>query len=90
MFTLPSIWNILISTLVFFIASWRIRRYLDEMSIPKGMTRATVIIVFAYLAAWLSGSAVDYLHDKIFGVPKPVETSQEVSKLLKELGAAKH
>ncbi len=90
MFTLPSIWNILVSTVVFFVANWRIRRYLDEMSIPKGITRTTVVFVFAYLAAWMCGSAIDYVHDKIYGVPKPVETSQEVSKLLKELSTSKH
>ena len=30
MFTLPSMWNLIISTIAFIIVAWYIRRYLDE------------------------------------------------------------
>lgn len=48
---------IVVSTIVFFVASWYFRRYLEEMGIPKSMTRSTLIFVAAalisYIVAWL-------------------------------------
>jgi hypothetical protein len=48
---------ILVSTAVYFIAAYFIKRQLEEMGIPKGMTRGTVVFVlaavFAYGAAYL-------------------------------------
>lgn len=49
--------SILVSIVVYFIAAYFIRRQLEEMGIPKGMTRGTVIFVVAaavsYGAAYL-------------------------------------
>ena len=49
--------GIVVSTIVFFVASWYFRRYLEEMGIPKSMTRSTLILVAAalisYIVAWL-------------------------------------
>ncbi|HSS27331.1 MAG TPA: hypothetical protein VLL50_05215 [Usitatibacter sp.] len=46
-----------LSTFAFFIAGYFIRRYLEDMGIPKGMTRAFVVfmlsIMIAYAVAWL-------------------------------------
>ena len=50
MFTLPSLWNLIISTLVFFVAVSYLRRYLEERGLPKGMTRGTLVFVLASLA----------------------------------------
>ncbi|MBK5104580.1 MAG: hypothetical protein JJE42_10050 [Burkholderiales bacterium] len=49
--------GIVISTIVYFIAAYFIKRQLVEMGIPKGLTRAMVIFIggaaFAYGAAYL-------------------------------------
>lgn len=86
MFSLPSIWNILISTIVFVIAAWRIRRLLDEHGLPKGMTRGLLVFVLAYMLAWGAGKLVDLAHDKIYGVPPPSQLEQDVSQLVKDSG----
>jgi hypothetical protein len=49
--------SIAISTAVYFIAAYFIRRKLEQMGIPKGLTRGSVIFVLAaavsYGAAYL-------------------------------------
>jgi hypothetical protein len=49
--------GIVVSTIVYFIAAYFIRRRLEDMGIPKGLTRSTVVFVlaavFAYGAAYL-------------------------------------
>lgn len=51
--------SILVSTVVYFVAAYFIKRQLTEMGIPKGVTRASVIFVaaaaLAYAAAYLVG-----------------------------------
>ena len=86
MFTLPSLWNLLISTAVFFVAAWYIRRYLEEQGIPKGVTRGMLVFVLAYLLSWGAGEAVDWMHDKLTGTqPATQQSSDELSTLLKEI-----
>lgn len=88
MFTLPSMWNLIISTIVFFIAAWYIRRFLEEQGIPKGLTRGTLVFVFAYMVSWGAGEGVDWSHEKLAG-PQPVaEISADLPQLLKALGQA--
>ncbi|MFM9835057.1 MAG: hypothetical protein ACKVOA_03030 [Methylophilaceae bacterium] len=67
MFTLPSVWNVLISTIVFIVAAWYIRRFLDEQGIPKGIARSIAVFALAYAVSWISGEAVDYIQEKIEG-----------------------
>ena len=86
MFSLPSLWNIIISTIVFVIAAWWIRRYLDEQGLPKGMTRGLVVFVLAYVVSWVSGELVDWAHDKIYGVAPPAQVEQDLKQLLKDSG----
>ncbi len=86
MFSLPSLWNIIISTIVFVIAAWWIRRYLDEQGLPKGMTRGLVVFVLAYVVSWVSGELVDWAHDKIYGVAPPTQVEQDLKQLLKDSG----
>jgi predicted PurR-regulated permease PerM len=86
MFTLPSIWNILISTIVFVIAAWYIRRKLDEHGLPKGMTRGLLVFVLAYMVAWGAGELVDWAHDKIYGVTPPSQLEQDVNQLVNDSG----
>jgi hypothetical protein len=90
MFTLPSMWNLVISTIVFFIAAWYIRRYLNEQGIPKGMTRGLLVFTIAYLVSWVMGEAIDWTQEKIEG-PQPAaqtsgQTLEELSQLLTAVG----
>jgi len=80
MFELPSMWNLIVSTLVFFIAAWYIRRYLDEQGIPKGMTRSILVFTLAFIASWVSGEVVD----KLSGTPPAAQP--DLSQLLKDAG----
>lgn len=61
MMELPSLWNMIISTVVFFLAVWYFRRVLNDNDIPKGMTRSLSIFVVAYLVSWGAGKVVDWL-----------------------------
>ncbi len=86
MFTLPSMWNIIISTIVFIIAAWYIRRLLDAQGIPKGMARGLMVFVLAYVVAWGSGALVDWAREKMYG-PEPVsQTQKDLTELLKASG----
>lgn len=67
MFTLPSIWNVLISTVVFVVAAWYARGFLEEQGIPKGVARGFAVFMLAYLVSWASGAAVDFIQEKIEG-----------------------
>lgn len=82
MFALPSMWNLIISTIVFFIAAWYFNRYLDEQGIGKGMTRGVLVFSLASLVSWGAGEVVDWAQG-----PQPAsQTSQDLSQLLKATG----
>ena len=82
MFTLPSMWNLAISTIVFFIAAWYANRYLDKQSIPKGMTRGLLVFVLASVVSWGAGQAVDWTQ----GTQPEAQISGDLSQLLKVVG----
>jgi len=86
MFSLPSIWNLVISTIVFFMAVWYIRRYLEEQGIPKGMTRGLLVFILAFLVSWGAGEAVDWVQEKIAGPQPAAQTSDDLQRLLKDAG----
>jgi hypothetical protein len=44
--------SLILSTIAFFVASYFIRRYLDEMDIPRTMTRGFVIFVLALAVSY--------------------------------------
>ena len=48
-----------LSTLAFFVAGYFVKRYLDDMEIPKGMTRCIVIFVVAAIIAYGVAFVVD-------------------------------
>jgi VIT1/CCC1 family predicted Fe2+/Mn2+ transporter len=54
-----SIASIVVSTIAFFVASYFIKRWMDDNDIPKGMTRSITIFVLAlavsYGVGWLVG-----------------------------------
>ena len=51
--------SLLVSTLAFFVASYFIKRWMDENDIPKGMTRSvsifTLALAVSYGVGWLVG-----------------------------------
>ena len=51
--------SIVVSTVVYFIAAYFIKRQLEEMGIPKGMTRGAVIFVGAAVVAYAAAYLVD-------------------------------
>ncbi len=79
-------WNILISTIVFAIAAWWIRRFLEAQGLPKGMTRGLLVFVLAYAVSWLSGELVDWAHDKMYGATPPSQAEQDLKQVLKDSG----
>ena len=78
MFALPSMWNMIISTIVFFIAAWYFNRYLDAQGIPKGMTRGILVFVLAYAVSWGAGEIADWL----VGAQPAAQPSGDLSQLL--------
>ena len=54
--------SIILSTIAFFVASVCLKRYLDEMDIPKGMTRSAMVFTIALAISYVVGLAVDHLH----------------------------
>ncbi|MDP2806044.1 MAG: hypothetical protein Q8O24_08910 [Gallionellaceae bacterium] len=78
MFTLPSLWNLLVSTFVFFIAVWYLRRYFETQGIAQGMTRSVLVFVLASLVSWGAGEVADWSEAQIEG-PQPVaQTSSDL------------
>ncbi len=78
--------NLIISTIVFFVAAWFTNRYLDEQGIPKGMTRGVLVLVLASLVSWGAGEMVDWAQVKIEGPQAATQTSGDLSQLLKAVG----
>jgi hypothetical protein len=78
--------NLIISTIVFFIAAWFANRYLDAQGIPKGMTRGVLVLVLASLVSWGAGEIVDWAQVKIEGPQAAAQTSGDLSQLLKAAG----
>jgi hypothetical protein len=78
--------NLIISTIVFFVAAWFANRYLDEQEIPKGMTRGVVVLVLASLVSWGAGELVDWAQVKIEGPQAAAQDSVNLSALLKAAG----
>ncbi len=86
MFTLPSLWNLIISTLVFFIAARYLQGYLEERGLAKGMTRGILVFILASLVSWGSGEMVDWTQEKIQGPQLAVKSSGDLSQLLTIIG----
>ncbi|MBI5430999.1 MAG: hypothetical protein HY938_11170 [Nitrosomonadales bacterium] len=74
--------NLIVSTIVFFIASWYLKKYLDEQEIPKGMTRGVLIFTIAALVSWGAGALVDWVQGP------QAQTAGDLSQMLKSVGQA--
>jgi hypothetical protein len=51
--------SLVASTIAFFVASYFIKRWMDDNDIPKGMTRSVAILVLALALAYGVGWLVD-------------------------------
>lgn len=81
---LPSMWNLIISTIVFFITAWYIHRYLEEQGISKGMARGLLVFMLASLVSWGAGEIVGWTQGKIEGPRSVVRTPGDLPQQLKE------
>ena len=79
-------WNLIISTIVFFIAARYIHRYLDEHGLPKGVTRGMLVFVIASLVSCGAGDVVDWTQQEMGGSQPAAQTSGDLTQLLKEVG----
>ena len=52
--------SLVLSTIVFFVASYFIKCYLDRIDIPKGMTRSLVIFSLALAVSYGVAMVVDF------------------------------
>jgi hypothetical protein len=53
--------SLVLSTVAFVLASYFLKRYLDEMGIPKGMTRGVLIFCLAAMIAYGVAFIVDWI-----------------------------
>ena len=53
--------SIVVSTIAFFVASWFIKRRLEEMEIPKGITRSLTVFALALAVSYAVALAVDWV-----------------------------
>ena len=56
--------SLALATIAFFVASYFIRRYLDETGIPKTLVRGLVVFVLALAAAY----GVAFIVDRVAGL----------------------
>lgn len=78
--------SLIISTIVFFLASWYIKRYLDEQNIPRGMTRTMLVFTLAAMLSWGTSALVDWAQIKIAGPQAAAKNSADLSQILKDAG----
>ena len=52
--------SLVVSTVAFFVAQHYIRRYLDDLGAPKGLTRSVVIFCLAVMIAYGVAFIVDW------------------------------
>jgi hypothetical protein len=53
--------SLVLSTVAFFVASYFLKRYLDDMGIPKGMTRSVLVFCLAAMLAYGVAFIVDWI-----------------------------
>ena len=53
--------SLVISTIVFFAASFFLKRHFESMGLPKGMTRNLMVFTLALVAAYGVAAGVDWL-----------------------------
>ena len=56
-----TMWSLVISTIVYFVASFFVSRWLNEMGIPKTMTRGVMVFACSILLAYVAGALIDWI-----------------------------
>ncbi len=51
----------ILSTIAYFVASYYLRRYMDQIDIPKGLARSIMIFSLALVVSYAVAMASDYL-----------------------------
>ncbi|MEY3881663.1 MAG: hypothetical protein RIQ94_2459 [Pseudomonadota bacterium] len=82
MLTLPSLWNLIISTVVFILAAKYLHIYLEGKGLAKGMARGTLVFAVAYLLSWGSGEMVDWTEGKISVSQPTIQNPDYLQQLL--------
>lgn len=90
MFSLPSIWNLVISTIVFFVVAWYVRRFLDEQGALDGTKRGILVFAIASLVSFGAGEAVDWSQEKIEGKKLTAKNSGDLPQLMKVINQIPH
>jgi hypothetical protein len=80
MFELPSIPNLIVSTIVFILAMRYSNRIFDLWVAPKGMIRSLSVFMLAYVLSWGAGE----LTDKVLGTA--VQPATDFAQLVKAVG----
>jgi hypothetical protein len=53
--------SLVVSTIVYFVAAFFIKRRFEAMDIPRGMTRSLMTFCLALLAAYAAAATLDWL-----------------------------
>jgi hypothetical protein len=53
--------SLVLSTIAFFVASYFIKRWMEDNEIPKGMTRSVTIFILAATLAYGVGWVIDHV-----------------------------
>lgn len=83
--------DLILSTIVFFVAGFFINRYLDDQGLDRGMSRKLLVLMLATLASFAASSATDWVTAELDGshhtmaAADPLQ-SGDLSQLVKALG----
>lgn len=56
-----SIRDLVVSTVAFFVAAYYIKRWAEDMDLPRGTVRNAVIFTLALAASYLAQAAIDWV-----------------------------
>jgi hypothetical protein len=56
-----SIRDIVVSTIAFFVAAYFIKRWAEDMDLPRGMVRNSLVFALALAASYLAQVTVDWI-----------------------------
>ncbi len=57
--------SLVVSTIVFFVASYMIKRRFEDMDLPKGMTRSLMVFSLSLALAYAAAVAVDWIAGRV-------------------------
>ncbi len=79
--------NLLVSTVVFAIAAFFLRRYLADQGLDKGMVRSVLVFLLASLVSYGAGAATDWVADRLAPPAHRTAKTGDFQHLLNTLGA---